>query len=64
MSSQRLKPRVDHLYTDIIFELTNFENNEDEETTSAEWAEIFYRLLVRVQNAIDTHAWEIGEYGE
>ena len=41
------------LYDDICFELTNFENESDCETTMEEWADVFYGLLVRVQNAID-----------
>ena len=41
------------LYDDICFELTNYENSDDQETTDEEWKDAFYDLLCRVQNAID-----------
>lgn len=44
-----------NLYDEICRELTIFENNEDKEMTSSDWNDVFYHLLVMVQNAIDTY---------
>lgn len=36
------------LLDNIKFELCNYENSTDEETTDAEWKDVFYDLLLRV----------------
>ena len=41
------------LLDDIRFELTNYENSTDEETTDEEWKDTFYDLLCRVVVASD-----------
>lgn len=41
------------VYDEICRELTIFENNEDKEMTESDWNDVFYSLLVKVQNAID-----------
>lgn len=47
------KKQLENIYNDICFELTNYENDEDTEMTEGDWLDIFYKLLVRVQNEID-----------
>lgn len=41
------------LLEDIRFELTNYENSTDTETTDTEWKDAFYDLLCRVVNAVE-----------
>ena len=41
------------LLDDIRFELTNYENSTDTETTTEEWRDIFYNLLCKVINAVE-----------
>ena len=43
------------LYDEVTGELTNFEANEDPETTDDEWRDVFYHLLVKIQRAVDTN---------
>lgn len=47
------------LYSDIVVELTAFENSDSEvdETTPEDWNAVFYRLLVRAQKALDRGVW-------
>lgn len=47
-----MRKHYEEIHQDIVRELTIFENNEDKETTNDDWLEIFYNLLVRVQNEI------------
>ena len=47
------KRQLSQLYTDICYTLTDYENDNDPETTEKDWIEIFYSLLVRTQNEID-----------
>lgn len=41
------------IYDEICSTLTDYENNEDPETTDEDWVEVFYMLLVKIQNAIE-----------
>ena len=41
------------LYDDVCHELTNYETNEDPETTDEEWCDVFLSLLCRVVNFLD-----------
>lgn len=42
-----------NLFEDICFELTNYENSADAETTDEEWKDVFYDLLCRVVEAVE-----------
>lgn len=41
------------LLENIRFELTNYENSTDAETTDEEWKDVFYDLLCRVVEAAE-----------
>lgn len=41
------------IYDEICRELTIYENGEDQEMKNSDWNDVFYHLLVKVQNAID-----------
>jgi hypothetical protein len=45
------------LLDDIKFELCNYENSTDEETTDEEWKDVFYDLLLRV---VDHYSYDEG----
>lgn len=46
------------LLDQIKFELCNYENSTDEETTDEEWKDVFYDLLIRV---VSEYAWDDGD---
>lgn len=47
------KKQLEPLYDEICAKLTDFENDNDIETTSEDWVLEFYQLLVRAQNEIE-----------
>lgn len=48
-----VKKQLEPLYDEICAKLTDFENDNDIETTSEDWVLEFYQLLVRAQNEIE-----------
>lgn len=49
-----VKKQLEPLYDEICAKLTDFECDDDPETTEGDWMQDFYLLLVKVQNVIET----------